>query len=30
MPAVSSSIICFTVSMDCEQAPTTWELGNYK
>lgn len=29
MPAVSSSVICFTVSMDSKKAPPTWKMGNY-
>lgn len=28
MPAVSSSVICFTVSMDGKQAPTTWKVND--
>lgn len=27
MPAVSSSVIRFAVSMDGKQAPTTWKVG---
>lgn len=28
MPAISSSVICFTVSMDSKQTPATWKMGD--